>query len=90
MAFLKGVIDNAGRSTKQHKCKAQNNYLRGVMLVLLSENVFVDIKLLTAVDHPPNPGDTSFEEPKELVQVVSGNIQRSGRDENGVVVTSLK
>jgi len=62
----------------------------GVVLVLLSENVFVDIKLLSAVDHPPNPGDAGFEEPKELVKVVSGNILWSGRDENRVIVTSLK
>jgi len=70
--------------------KVTGSRVWGVVLVLLSENVFVDIKLLTAVDHPPDPGDASFEEPKELVEVVSWNIQRSGRDENGVVVTSLK
>lgn len=61
-----------------------------VVLVLLSENVFVDIKLLSTVDHPPDPRDAGLQEPKEFVKVVSGNILWSGRDENRVIVASLK
>ena len=65
-------------------------YLRCVVLVSLPQYVHISNKTLLPTENPPQPGSPGLQEPDQLVEVVSRDLEQFRQDGHGLKVEVFK
>jgi len=60
-----------------------------VMLIFFVEDILVNVELLPASEHSPQPWQAGFEEPDQFIDVVAGDVGLPVGHEDGVEVAGL-